>query len=126
MPIEAHEEVGRLLAVISVATIGRNGVHNRVDLVRHELDEWTQREYNHQQLSNERFFQIYYPSVPGAHRFKAQDRSKYLGDLARVKELLSQHYPDCAPLRGLLRKLEAASVSLSKWQAGGQEGRHCT
>ncbi|MBE0550503.1 MAG: DUF5623 domain-containing protein [Rubrivivax sp.] len=36
------------------------GVYNRVNGIRGELDGWTQREYNHDELPSEQFFDLYY------------------------------------------------------------------
>ena len=60
MPIEAHAQVGRLLKSVLKDTYHRKGVYNRVNAIRSELDEWTQREYNHAELPNEHFFDLYY------------------------------------------------------------------
>jgi len=32
-----------------------------------------------------------------------------------VKKILGKHYPDCSPLRTLLKKVDAAVGSLTSW-----------
>lgn len=51
MPIAAHREVGGLLKSTLVDTWRRKGVYERVNSVRHELDNWVQREYSRTELS---------------------------------------------------------------------------
>lgn len=117
MPIEVHAQVGRLLKSVLKATYHRKGVYNRVDAVRSALDEWTQREYNHTELPNEQFFELYYhESGSTFSRSIADDeRERHAQSLTEVKKLLGQHYPDCPPLRSLLNKVDAAVKSLQAW-----------
>jgi hypothetical protein len=117
MPIEVHAEVGRLLKSVLAVSYQRKGVYNRVDAVRSELDEWTQREYNHAELPNEQFFELYYhddgSSFPRS--ITAVEGARHVASLARVQGLLVEHYPDCPPLRALLKKVSAAIGSLQAW-----------
>jgi len=117
MPIEAHAEVGRLLKSVLVDTFHRKGVYNRVDAIRSELDEWTQREYNHAELPNAQFFELYYQGSGStfSRSLPAAERDRHVGSLTQVKKLLVGHYPDSPPLRSLLKKVEAAINSLQSW-----------
>lgn len=117
MPIEAHAHIGRLLKSVLKDTYHRKGVYNRVNAIRSELDEWTQREYNDAELSNEQFATLYYhDSGPTFARAPTgADRERHVQSLAHAKQLLGEHYPDCPPLRSLLNKLDAASKSLQDW-----------
>lgn len=119
MPIEAHVEVGRLLKSVLKGTFDRKGVYNRVDSIRSELDEWTQREYDHAELPNERFFDLYYrdSGSPVLRPLTVAERDDYQVSLVKAKEILVKHYPDCPPLRSLLKKVDAAAKSLQNWAA---------
>lgn len=117
MPIEAHAEVGRLLKSVLTATYQRKGVYNRVNAVRSELDEWTQREYNHAELPSEQFFELYYHESGSTFEraLPVAERVRHDASLAQAKQMLSVHYPDCPPLRSLLKKIDAAQKSLQTW-----------
>lgn len=118
MPIEAHAEVGRLLKSVLEATYHRKGVYNRIDAVRSELDEWVQREYSHKELSNERFFSLYYQQSNGELSQslpEIEPRGRHTENLTEARKLMTQHYPDCQPLRSLLKKMDAAVKSLQDW-----------
>ena len=117
MPIEAHAEVGRLLKSVLGATYHRKGAYNRVNAIRSELDEWAQREYNHAELPDEQFFELYYheSGTTFSRSLTEAERERHVESLAQAKKLLSKHYPDCPPLRSLLKKLDAAAKSLHSW-----------
>lgn len=117
MSIGTHAEVGQLLKSVLAATYHRKGVYNRVNAIRSELDEWTQREYNHAELPNEQFFELYYHESGSTFSRSLTDaeRERHDESLAHVKKLLGEHYPDCPPLRSLLKKVDAAAKSLQSW-----------
>jgi hypothetical protein len=117
MPIEAHSEVGRLLKSVLVATYYRKGVYNRVNAIRSELDEWVQREYSHAELSNERFFDLYYRESGSTFKrsLAETERDRHVESLIGVKRLLCENYPDCPPLRSVLKKIEFAVRSIQSW-----------
>lgn len=117
MPIEAHAQVGRLLKSVLKDTFHRKGVYNRVNAIRSELDEWTQREYNHAELPNEQFFDLYYheSGATFAHSLAEAERVRHVQSLTHAQKLLVEHYPDCPPLRSLLKKIDAAVKSLRSW-----------
>ncbi|MHB1937221.1 MAG: DUF5623 domain-containing protein [Acidobacteriaceae bacterium] len=117
MPIETHAQVGRLLKSVLKDTYYRKGVYNRVDAIRSELDEWTQREYNHAELPNEQSFDLYYQeSASTFSRALAEaERERHVQSLAQAKKLLGEHYPNSPPLRSLLKKVDAAVKSLQDW-----------
>lgn len=117
MPIDVHAEVGRLLNSVLLDTYYRKGVYNRIDAVRCELDEWTQREYNHAELPNELFFELYYhkSGATFSRSLTEAERERHIESLAHAKKLLGEHYPDCPPLRSLLKKVDSAVRSLQSW-----------
>lgn len=119
MPIEVHAEVGRLLKSVLLSTYERKGVYNRLNSIRSELDEWTQREYSHAELPNQHFFDLYYgeSGASFARSILPEARERHVANLVRVKEVLTTHYPDCPPLRTLLKKADAAVKSLQDWGA---------
>ncbi len=117
MPIEAHAKVGQLLKSVLVATYHRKGVYNRVNAIRSELDEWTQREYSHAELPSEQFFELYYHESGStfSRTLTEAERERHVVSLVQAKNLLGEHYPDSPPLRTLLKKVDAAVKSLESW-----------
>ncbi len=117
MPIEVHAEVGALLKSVLMDSYHRKGVYNRVNSVRSELDEWTQHEYNHDELPNERFFDLYYheSSATFSRSLPVDERRRHIDSLEHVKQILCSHYPDCPPLRSLVGKVGSAIISMRTW-----------
>jgi hypothetical protein len=82
------------------------------------LDEWTQREYSHAELSDERFVDLYYHDSPPPTFPRSLSRTnaaRHVASLNQVKSTLAKHYPDCAPLRAMLKRADAAIASLQTW-----------
>ena len=119
MPIEVHAQVGKLLKSVLATSYNRKGVYNRVNGIRSELDEWTQREYNHAELPNEQFFELYYHESGSsfARTLSPDERTLHVGSLEQVKQILAQHYPDSPPLRALMKKLDASIGSMQTWSS---------
>lgn len=117
MPIEAHAKAGELLKSVLAASYYRKGVFNRVNSIRSDLDEWTQREYSEAELPSEVFFKLYYhESSPSFERTISEDeRDRHIASLEGVRGLVTQHYPDCPPLRILLKDVDAAIMSMRAW-----------
>ncbi|SUA99714.1 Uncharacterised protein [Pannonibacter phragmitetus] len=117
MPIEKHSEVGKLLKEVLTATRGRAGVTNRVDLVRSELDNWVQLEYDRETLPDSEFFDLYYREggkVPDAERGVAS-RAQSIARLRSAKAILISAYPESKPLNDLTKKIDLAIKSLENW-----------
>ncbi|NRG18654.1 DUF5623 domain-containing protein [Rhizobiales bacterium] len=117
MPVEAHSQIGKLLMPVLGAAWKRQGVRNRLETVRSELDDWVQKEYLRTELSDEVFHKLYYGDVQ--HRFRSNEKldiAELTHKLSAAERILKKHYPDCEPLRAILRKLEKARESLEKWK----------
>lgn len=117
MPLEQHSEVGRLLKSVLVVTYNRKGVYKRINSIRCELDEWAQREYSDDELSIEQLNKLYYQEsgTTFSRSITESERKHHAENLAQVKMILSEYYPDCLPLRTLQKKIDAAVKSLTSW-----------
>lgn len=117
MPIAAHQAVAGLLDDLLSITHERRGVCNRVDWVRSTLDEWVQREYDSNELPNEVFHALYYRAGHREWRKSITpiERDILSAKIAQVRSILNEHYPDCPPLRAMIRKLDLAEKSLNTW-----------
>ncbi|WP_246658026.1 DUF5623 domain-containing protein [Afipia massiliensis] len=119
MPIDGHESVGRLLKSVLIGTEERAGVQRRVDATRCELDNWVQCEYKRDELSDQVFFDLYYHELPENDPLSVTPASwdRHITSLDEVKATLIRHYPECPPLRDLLKKTDLAIASLRSWKA---------
>lgn len=117
MSVEGHKTVGRLLKSVLIGTHHRAGVHRRVEAIRCELDDWVQCEYNRDELSDEVFFDLYYHELPKDDPLAAPlaGRDRHIASLTEVAAILARYYPECPPLRALLKKADLAIASLRAW-----------
>ena len=95
----------------------RKGVYKRINSIRCELDEWAMREYSNDELSLEQLNKLYYQEsgTMFSRSITESERKRHAESLAQVKKILGKHYPDCSPLRMLLKKVDAAVGSLTSW-----------
>lgn len=118
MPVGTHEEVATILRGVIGFCGNREGVRGRIERVRATLDSWLQNEYTARELDNERFFDVYYHGtlpMPLRNDMPASIRDRLLTDLSQVQRILSEHYPDCGPLREVQGRLGGAMKSLRGW-----------
>lgn len=117
MPLEIHEEIGKMLKSVIAETPLRDGACKRLKAVQSTLDDWVQREYNRVELTAERFYEIYYGATPTtifAKSLTAEQIDKHVLTLEAVKAQLDRHYAKSANKRVLL-KIDAAIKSLRTW-----------
>jgi hypothetical protein len=117
MPVEGHRAVGRLLKSVLIYTRQRAGVYRRVDAIRCELDNWVQCEYKRGELSDDVFFDLYYHELPKDDPLATppDSRDRHIATLTEVEAMLGRYYPECPPLRALLKKADLAITSLRTW-----------
>ncbi|GHB14167.1 DUF5623 domain-containing protein [Modicisalibacter luteus] len=119
MSIAGHGEIGVLLQTIAREAYHRWGVVTAVNQVRNELVDWVQGEYTQEELPQDVFQELYYGGAPRdapiSRRPGMEIRQRWIADLERAKAVLADHYPDCAPVSFLIKKLDRAKGSVEKW-----------
>ncbi len=114
MPIEAHAEVGRLLKSVIADFPHTKWISKALGVVRCELDDWVQCEYDREELSNDVFFELYYREavVLPSDLVGPARTARHLADLTEARRLLSANYADCAPVRSLLKSIDKSMTAL--------------
>lgn len=118
MPIDAHTEIADLLKKVEGVAASRAGIMSRVAYVKTTLDDWIQAEYSAIKLPFEQFSGLYYGQQYALVESKwltEQQHVEVTGYLNKVRQLLTAHYPACAPLQEVLQKLDLAGRSLASW-----------
>jgi hypothetical protein len=119
LPLQVHEELGRLIKSVFRATYHRKGVYNRLNSVRCTLDDWTQCEYpRDSSLTLDQLNNIYYRESQQSfvRHATTDERHGHIEALERAKSILTDHYPACVPLREVVGKLDGAIKSLQRWE----------
>jgi hypothetical protein len=94
MPIESHQHVGRLIKSVLA-------------------DDWLAREFTRDELSQSTFFCLYY----GKNERELEgptDREIIIERVELMKKIVTSSYPDCAPLRSLLKFADRAIVMIRR------------
>jgi len=117
MPIEMHEEIGRKLKSVMADTSNRDGVYKRLGIVRCEMDDWIQREYDATDLPMDRFSEVYYGSMPQksyARSLASDQAAQHIQALEFVKIEVARHY-DKSQIKSMVGKIDSAIKSLKAW-----------
>lgn len=117
MPLDAHDLVAAHLRFLIGAAEHRAGVASRLERVRCELDDWVQVEYDGRELEPDRFSAMYYGETgrPLRRQPTAAETNDLVQRIDQVRESLTASYPDCWPLRALLKQLSLARESAASW-----------
>lgn len=118
MPLETHEHLGQLIKGVLASARPRRGIYNRLNEVRSDLEEWMGREHRDANIANDRYLAVYYgDGALSLEGLRGEDpKSVIAARLAEVQEALVKHYPDTAPLRAMISKIEAAKKSAQTWR----------
>jgi len=113
MGIEGHIEAGRIIKSVLWSDQRPHGVYSRLNSLRSTLEDWMSLEIGRGQLEGPEFFDVYYHEEEGDAPYQkmAESRAGIVAMLGDLKQKLQDAYPDCAPLRQQLRRIDM-SVSL--------------
>lgn len=113
MGIEGHIEAGRIIKAVLLSDQRTYAVDNHMNSLRSTLEDWMALEIKRGQLEGPEFFDVYYHEAEGdtSYRETAKSRTGIVAMLGDLKQKLQAAYPDCAPLRKQLHRIDM-SVSL--------------
>lgn len=122
MGVPGHIEMGRILKAVLHSKHRPWGAYQRINSVRSTLEDWMAHEIGNKELDGPEFFEVYYRDADseGPYAEAAQSRSGLVRILGELKTMLRGAYPDCAPLRQQLHKIDMA-VSLIERMKGGAD-----
>jgi hypothetical protein len=111
--IEGHIEAGRIVKAVLRSDQRTNAVYNRMNSLRSTLEDWMSLEIGRGKLEGPEFFDVYYHEEKGNAPYQemAKSRAGIVAMLRDLKQKLQVAYPDCAPLRKQLHRIDI-SVSL--------------
>ena len=100
LPIKTHKEISSLIKALDYHhPLAARDMAGLV-AARVLLDDWVQLEYGRKELSDDVFRELYYGSVSELPR-----RMSPVVAVGRIRQLIQKGYPDCPPVRSLLRRL---------------------
>ncbi|SCX28585.1 hypothetical protein DSM25558_4510 [Agrobacterium sp. DSM 25558] len=113
--VAGHIEVGRIIKAVLRSNHRPYGAYRRLNSVRSTLEGWMSLEIGRGQLNGPEFFEVYYTEVEGDAPYleMAKSPQDVVVMLLHLKQKLKAGYPDCAPLRQQLHRIDM-SVSLTR------------
>lgn len=113
LEIDNHIKVGRAIKAVMGSEFAPSGIFARLSSMRHDLEDWLSLEIGRGQLEGPEFFEVYYSWTDEDEGF--QNTLNSAGDLVAaldgVKQQLKAAYPDCAPLRQQIHRIDM-SISM--------------
>lgn len=116
LSIEGHIEAGRLIKAVLWSDQRPYSVYRRMDALRSTLEDWMGREIARGQLDGPEFFDVYYHDLEDGDPLKngVESREDVIVLLGELKKKLQTVYPDCAPLRQQLRRIDMSVALIGK------------
>lgn len=113
--VAKHKTAGRVIKAILNTRPISPGVYDRLSSLRSVLEDWLALEIGRDELPGRELFDVYYNDTDDDRRFCAQMKTDedFIERLDGLRQLLKDAYPDCAPLRQQLRRIDM-SVSLMR------------
>ncbi|WP_288960846.1 DUF5623 domain-containing protein [uncultured Sulfitobacter sp.] len=114
--IDGHIEAGRIIKAAMRSEFSRSVVYTRMSPLRSDLEGWMSLEIGQGQLEGPEFFEVYYQWTDEDQSFleKLRSMEDVISALRGLVRKLKLAYPDCAPLRQQLRRVEMSILLLEK------------
>ena len=111
--VPGHIDLGRIIKAVLRSKHRPYGAYRRLNSLRSTLEDWMSLEIGRGQLDGPEFFEVYYTDVEAdaPYREMANSPEDVKVMLTNLKQKLKAAYPDCAPLRRQLHRIDM-SISL--------------
>lgn len=108
MAIEEHIDAGRIIKAVLHSGHMTYSAYNRLNSLRSTLEDWMVLESQRGQLKGFDFLDVYYGETESDALYDetAKSDADIVEMLSRLKQKLRAAYPDCAPLRKQLRRID--------------------
>ncbi|SOC24605.1 DUF5623 domain-containing protein [Thalassospira xiamenensis] len=110
MPFPIHQEIGRTIK--SLLTAGNLGdiAWSRMSSLRSQLENWLCTEHDERNFEEIDFLDVYYRGIDDDDPYVqlAQSKDGKVRMLGKINKLLKHHYPDCAPLKQALHRIDVS------------------
>jgi hypothetical protein len=120
LPLKKHQELGQILKDLTAITSFHKRAYRAVNDIRLKMDSWLGFEYTENEVPIEIFNKVYIGyGTAKPESYPDENRIAELRKLLqRVRSPIETTYPDCKPLRLMLRRFDAAEKFLSAWPIG--------
>lgn len=118
--IEQHEHLGAILSRChrTLDILGRRRANACIGIVRSNLDDWLQVEWPMGELSQERFFRVYYHD-----HGCLKGESEVCIALDKACQILCEMYPQGTRLKTALKRLRGVQPALKRYRSKPDKAR---
>ena len=116
MGIPGHVAAGHILKAVLGARNRPFSVYTRLNRVRSTLEDWMTMEIARNELDGPEYFEVYYTDTEADQPFQkaAETHAGIVDMLMELDGQLRKAYPNCAPLRELLHRIDMSIRLVSK------------
>lgn len=120
--VDGHIEVGSLIKAVMSSRFAPSGVRARMSSCRFELENWLCLELETGQLEGSEFYDVYYGWTDEDEMFQnaLTSASDLVAALNNLKQKLKTAYPDCAPLRQQVQRIDMSTSMVKKARKAAQ------
>lgn len=117
--VEGHREAGRMIKAVLASKARPYSVYTRIDSVRCVLEDWMGLEIGHDRLEGQEFFNVYYHELEEGDPLweKVKSHDDVIAILEALSHKLKAAYPDCAPLRKHIKRIDMSVTFVRKMKA---------
>ena len=116
LSIPGHIDAGRTIKAALSSGVIPSGAWTRLSSLRSTLEDWLHLEIGPNGLPGPEFFEVYYRRTDEDKAFQEQMQtsSDIVRALGTLRLQLCDAYPNCAPLRQQLRRIDMAIAMIGK------------
>lgn len=115
LDLAIHREMGRLLRQATAFGKPWGRTANGIGRLRTELDDWLALEYPRNEITHREFVEVYYGGAANPGNFTRRELEQPVPAhlLGQVRTLLVNNYPECAPLRTMVGRIDSLVARIS-------------
>ncbi|MFZ5744376.1 MAG: DUF5623 domain-containing protein [Pseudomonadota bacterium] len=115
---DAHVEAGRMIMALLYSASKPYAVNKRLETLRCTLEDWLGMETRDQDMPRREFLDAYYGAFNKEDPLvaEAENSDGVIAMLDKLRAMLTQAYPDCAPLRRLTCRIDTAVKMATRYR----------
>lgn len=108
--LDTHVEAGRMIRALLYSASKPYAVNARFETLRCTLESWLAMETREEDMSRREFLDAYYGAFDKEDPLvvEAESSDGVIAMLSKLRAMLTGAYPDCAPLRRLIGRIDTA------------------
>ncbi|AUN30209.1 hypothetical protein C0V82_08160 [Niveispirillum cyanobacteriorum] len=113
---------GRIIKAVIRSDLSCHSVDTRMNALRSTLEDWMSLEIKTGKLDGPEFFDVYYNDTESDMAFQkaVKSRAGIVEILGGLKQCLLAAYPDCAPLRQQIQRIDMSVSLINKMERAGK------